>query len=153
MSRALKAGLYGFRDLKQGDFWRTGAIQVTESHIVGFAGLSGDFFDIHMDDGAARALGFPRRVAHGLLVLSMADGLKNRSPVVLRAVASLGWQWSFRAPVFAGDSIAAGIEVAQVRPTRNAARGIAELDVTVTNQDGTTVQEGRNTLMLTTSRE
>ncbi len=47
----------------------TGAIVVTESHIVNFAGVSGDFFDVHMDDVFAREQGFPARVAHGLLCL------------------------------------------------------------------------------------
>jgi len=57
---------------------------VTESHIVQFAGLSGDLFDLHMDDEFARSLGFSGRVAHGLLGLILMDGLKNRAPSASR---------------------------------------------------------------------
>jgi acyl dehydratase len=148
VSRALPPGRYGWRDLAPGDWWRTGGIVVTEAHVVGFAGLSGDFFDLHMDDAAARGLGFPARVAHGLLVLSLADGLKNRAPVQLDAVASLGWEWQFRAPVLIGDRIAARLDVRAVRPVREGGRGLLTLGLTVTRQDGTTVQEGLTRLMM-----
>ena len=149
MSRRLAPGRYGWRDLAPGDWWETGGVTVTEAHIVGFAGLSGDFFDLHMDDDAARALGFPRRVAHGLLVLSLVDGLKNRAPVQLAAIASLGWDWRFAAPVFAGDRIAARLHVETVRPTRSdPARAVLRLGLSVSNRDGAVVQEGCNTLMM-----
>lgn len=148
MSRALPPGRYGWQDLAPGDWWRTGGIAVTEAHIVGFAGLTGDFFDLHMDDDAARELGFPARVAHGLLVLSLADGLKNRAAVQLDAVASLGWEWQFRAPVFAGDRISARLEVQAVRATQRSGRGIVTLAMSVEVQDGRTVQEGVNRLMM-----
>src|SRR3954447_4317937 len=87
--RRLTPGEYRFEDLAIGDHYDTGHIVVTEAHIVGFAGLSGDFFDLHVDDEFARSQGFPARVAHGLLGLAMADGLKNRSPVRIIVTAAL----------------------------------------------------------------
>ena len=81
---SLPAGKYFHDDLAVGDFFRTGRITVTEAHIVAFAGLSGDFFDVHMDDDFAREQGFPGRIAHGLLGLCLGDGLKNRAEVQLR---------------------------------------------------------------------
>ena len=72
--RVLPTGDYWFEDLEPGDWFETGHIVVTEAHIVAFAGLSGDFFDIHMDDEFARAQGFPGRIAHGLLVLVLPMG-------------------------------------------------------------------------------
>ena len=54
-----------FGDIAVGMSWETGGITVTESHILAFAGLSGDFYDIHVDDDYARSLGYPGRVAHG----------------------------------------------------------------------------------------
>lgn len=146
--RRLAPGRYALDDLAAGDWFTTGGIVVTESHIVGFAGLSGDFFDLHMDDEFARAHGFRGRVAHGLLVLSLVDGLKNRSPVKLAAIASLGWDWKFTKPVFVGDRISAQISVRSTRPTRRDDRGIAQLAFAVLNQDGTTVQEGTNLLLM-----
>jgi 3-hydroxybutyryl-CoA dehydratase len=145
--KVLGPGQYWFEDLTVGDHYDTGHIVVTEAHIVGFAGLSGDFFDLHMDDEFARAHGFPARVAHGLLGLAMADGLKNRSSVRIVATASLGWNWNFRGPVFAGDRIGVAVRVAAKRLSSNGGRGILTLGFIVRNQRGEIVQEGETTLI------
>jgi acyl dehydratase len=147
--RKLTPGEYWFEDLKEGDYYETGGIVVTEAHIVAFAGLSGDFFDVHMDDEFARAQGFPARVAHGLLGLAMTDGLKNRSAVRIQAVASLGWNWRFAAPIFAGDRISARIGVAEKRVSKKG-KAILTLAIDVTKQDGTVVQQGHTTLVVRT---
>ena len=139
-----------FEDIREGMRFETGGIVVTESHIVQFAGLSGDFFDLHMDDQFARELGFPRRVAHGLLCLALVDGLKNRAEQQFAAVASLNWNWSFRAPVFANDRLSAAIEVIQTRPTSQGNRGLVTLRFEVRNQDGAVVQDGTNLLLVRT---
>lgn len=145
----LVAGNYFYDDLSQGAFFNTRRIVVTETHIVNFAGISGDFFDVHMDDDFAREQGFPARIAHGLLGLSLVDGLKNRADVQLRAVASLGWkEWNFKAPIVAGDSIGATIVVASMRPTSKGDRGIVELAFDVINQNGELVQSGVNALLM-----
>ena len=107
----LAAGVYGFDALAVGDRVQTGEGEVTAEAISAFADLTGDRFAIHMDDAAAKALGFPARVAHGLLVLSLVDGLKNQAQAQFRAVASLGWDWTFAQPVFIGDVISAEITV------------------------------------------
>jgi 3-hydroxybutyryl-CoA dehydratase len=148
VSRALPPGRYGFEALAPGDWWETDGIVVGEAQVAAFAGLSGDFFRIHMDDAAARALGFPGRVAHGLLGLALVDGLKNRAAVQLDAIASLGWEWRFAAPILLGDRIAARIEVEAVRASGKPGRGIARLRIVTTNQSAAVVQEGINTLML-----
>ena len=145
--RRLKPGEYWFEDLAIGDHYDTGHIVVTEAHIVGFAGLSGDFFDLHVDDEFARANGFPGRVAHGLLGLAMADGLKNRSPVRIVVIASLGWNWRFKGPILAGDRIGVAVAVQAKRLNSKADRGILTLDFTVRNQRDEIVQEGEATLI------
>lgn len=146
--RVLGAGEYWYEDLAPGDHYETGGVTVTEAHVVGFAGLVGDLFDVHMDEAFARAQGFPGRIAHGLLGLSMADGLKTRCPVRLMGVATLGWSWSFRAPILFGDRIHARISVRSVRLTKRGDRGIATLAMQVLNQDGRVVQDGTSELMI-----
>lgn len=151
---ALPAGKFFYDDLAVGDYFTTGRITITESHIVGFAGLSGDFFDVHMDDDFARSQGFPGRIAHGLLGLCLIDGLKNRAEAQLQAVASLGWkEWSFKAPLVAGDSIGATITVEEMRLTSSGDRGIVHLAFDVRNQSGATVQAGRNALLMRRSNK
>ncbi|MGS1096917.1 MaoC family dehydratase (plasmid) [Aquamicrobium terrae] len=145
--RALAPGFYGLDDLEVGDHFATSRITVTESHVVGFAGLSGDLFDIHMDDAFAQAHGFPSRLAHGLLGLAMVDGLKNRAPVRIAGIASLGWNWRFRQPILIGDSIRATITVNAMKPHWNPERGILTLGFVVCNQNDVVVQEGETFLL------
>lgn len=149
--RRLTDGVFGFEEIGEGDWFRTDAVTITGDHIARFADLTGDRFEVHMDDDAARRLGFPKRIAHGLLVLSMVDGLKNQAGSRFQAVASLGWSWRFQAPVFIGDSLAAIITVTGKRPTRHDDRGILFLDFNVVNQAGETVQAGENQLLVRTT--
>lgn len=145
---ALPPGVYGYDELDEGAFFVTSGVTVTEAHVVGYAGISGDLFDVHMDDVFAREQGFPGRIAHGLLGLALADGLKTRSPVRLRGIATLSWNWSFKAPIFIGDRIVARFEVLARRPTRREDRGIVTFGVKVLKQDATVAQEGETMLMM-----
>ena len=148
MGRQLTAQDLSYGDIATGDWFETGAVAVTERMIDAFAELTGDGFEIHMSVAGAERHGFPARVAHGLLVLSLVDGLKNQAQARFRAISSLGWDWTFAAPVLAGDEIRARIVVANKRETRNTARGILTLRFAVTNQRGETVQSGENKLMV-----
>ncbi len=149
--RLLKPGLYGLNDIEAGDYYLTAGVTVTETHVVNFAGVSGDHYDIHVDDVAAQEAGFPGRIAHGLLGLSLADGLKTRCPVLLKGLATLGWNWSFRAPLMIGDRIHVDIEVIGKRLTKRPDRGIATLRLKVLNQRGEVVQEGETLMMMPTT--
>jgi len=144
----MNPGLNWYEDCVVGDSFTTGGIVVTESQILGFAGLSGDFFDLHVDDQFARELGFDGRVAHGLLGLALTDGLKNRAEYRLRAVAALGWNWKFSAPIHVGDRISVEVTIAAKRGTKRPDRGILTLAMKVKNQRGEVVQEGTNDLMM-----
>lgn len=144
----LAPGDYFYDDIAVGDFFDTGGIKVTEAHVVAFAGISGDHFDIHVDDDFAMQHGFSGRVAHGLLGLSMADGLKNRAPVRLKAIASLGWNWNFRRAIMLDDRISARVIVKHARTTKREDRGLVTLFFDVVNQHGETVQDGETLLLV-----
>ena len=146
--RRLAPGSYGYDDLRIGDRIDTAQLIVTAAQIDRFADLTGDRFDIHMTDAGAARHGFGGRVAHGLLVLLLIDGLKNQAPAQFRAVASLNWDWAFRSPVLAGDSIGASLTVMEKRETKRAERGILRLEVVVVNPQGTLLQRGTNLLMV-----
>lgn len=146
----LSAGLYAYDDFQIGDWFETAEETITEELIDQFANLTGDRFAIHMDNTAARALGFERRVAHGLLILSLIDGLKNQTDIKMQAVASLGWEWRFSKPILARDTIKAIWTVTAKRMTRDPIRGIVTFTVDVQNQHAETVQSGTNNLMLLT---
>jgi 3-hydroxybutyryl-CoA dehydratase len=146
--RVLEPGLYDLDDIEAGDHYATSGMTVTETHVVNFAGVSGDMYDLHLDDVAAQEAGFPGRIAHGLLGLSLADGLKTRCAVRLRGLATLSWNWAFRAPLMIGDRIHVEVEVIGKRVTKRADRGIATLKLRVMNQGGDVVQEGETLLLM-----
>ena len=144
----LGPGEFFFEDIGVGDDFATSAVTVTDAHIVAFAGLAGDLFDVHMDETFAREKGFEGRIAHGLLILSLVDGLKTRCTTRLMSIAALGWNWSFRTPVYPGDRIRTRFELRAKRLTRSGDRGILTLGVVVTNQSDIVVQEGEHLLMV-----
>ena len=146
-SAKLAAGRYGYNALSIGDTIETGSAVITGQAIDTFADLTGDRFEIHMEDAAAQRHGFPGRVAHGLLVLSLIDGLKNKADLQIKARASLGWDWRFRAPVLAGDEIFVSYTVEEKQPAKRADQSVLVLEFDVRNQDDVVVQTGTNRLL------
>lgn len=143
----LTPGCYGFDTLDTGNRVETGSREITASLIDGFADVSGDRYAIHMNDAAAQARGFAGRVAHGLLILSVIDGLKNTAPARIDALASLGWTWGFISPVFVNDIIRATFTATDKRRTSSGRRGIIHFEVIVKNQEDSIVQSGENRLI------
>jgi acyl dehydratase len=122
---------------------------VTEADIVAFAGLSGDYNPLHTDEIFAREeTPFRGRIAHGLLVLSIADGLRNP----FDDWAHLAWlevQRRFVGPTYPGDTIHAVRRVEDVRPSSSRpGTGVVTVAVEVVKQDGEVVQRGRDVLLV-----
>src|ERR1700722_4191967 len=80
---------------------------ITETDIVNFAGLSGDFVELHMNEEYARSGPFGRRIAHGALIFSISTGLMVNLPDEQEAVIAFYGvdKLRFIAPVFIGDTI------------------------------------------------
>ncbi len=141
-------GYYGFDDVRAGDRIETGPVLVSAALIESFASLTGNPFEIFTSAAAARIHGYRGQVAPGLLVLALVDGMKNQALAQFRAQASLSWDWTFRTPVLAGDSIHAILTVRHKTPVNTQDRGIAVINIDVINQQGDVVQSGCNQLML-----
>src|SRR5277367_770880 len=94
-----------FDDLEVGQEWRSAGRTVTETDIVNFAGISGDFNAIHVDHDFAKSTPFRQPIAHGLLVFSMGSGLGMYAPPVRTLAFMSIVEWHFREPVFPGDTI------------------------------------------------
>lgn len=146
--RDLAPGLYAARDLRPGDRYATPGLSLGEWHVLGFAGLTGDVYELHTDERHAQDAGFPGRVAHGILGLALLDGLKNRAAVRLAAIASLGWTWDFRAPLLIGDRVCGEVAVKEVRRTSRPERAVVRLPMRLLKEDGTVAQEGENRLLM-----
>ena len=149
MTRAsLAPGQYGADELSVNDWIDCGSVIVTAEKILNFAELTGDRFEIHLSDEAARKHGFDAQVAHGLFILSLVDGLKNQAEAQFRNRASKEWQWKFLAPVLAGDTIHAMLTVMAIKPARAPDQSVLSLAFEVTNQHGKLVQKGANDLLV-----
>lgn len=135
-------------DVSVGDVFTTVARTVTETDIVSFAGLSGDFNPLHMDHEWARQGPFGRPIAHGLLSLSISSGLPSRIDELV-LMAYLEETRKFRAPVFPGDTIRCVYTVSDVIPSSSKPdRGVVKLDVRLDNQRGEAVQIGEDVLLV-----
>ena len=132
-----------FDELAPGDEWESPARTVTESDVVAFAGLSGDFNPIHVDHESAKANAFGRPVAHGLLGLSIASGLASHSPRVDTLAFLEIVEWKFLQPIAFGDTIRVLTTVESVQPRARGRRAVVTWNRRLVNQEGVTVQEGR----------
>ena len=128
-----------FDELEIGESLTTHRRTVTETDIVSFAGISGDFFYAHMDDIAARESIFEKRVAHGYFVLSAAAGLFV-DPAPGPVLANYGLEGlRFTKPVYIGDTIYAKLTCKQKTAKEDREgqipQGVVSWDVEVRNQN------------------
>ena len=136
-------GMY-FEEFEVGQRVISPARTVTESDVVGFAGISGDFNQIHTDAVYAEDTPFGARVAHGLLGLSIASGLAVRTGVLEGTVIAFREinNWKFSKPVYIGDTIHVEMEVAKTKALRRLGGGNVEIVLDVKNQKDETVMKG-----------
>jgi len=143
---------YRYQDLHEGLRFRSPGRTITDADLVGFAGLTGDYSELHTSDVYAQASQFGRKVAHGMMGLAYAHGLMWPRTGELRetAVAFLGINdWKFVGPIFVGDTIFVEYELAELRDSKSRPeQAIAVFDVRVVKQDGSTVQQGRKALLV-----
>lgn len=138
-----------FEDLQVGMTMITKGRTITESDIVNFAGLSGDFNPLHTDAEYAAKTEFGQRIAHGALGLSIATGLANQLGFMEGTViAFTTLDWKYRAPIFIGDTIHVEIAVNQSKTVPASGGGFVIFGVKVVKQDGTVTQEGKWTLLV-----
>ena len=138
-----------YEEFNPGDRFISPARTVTETDVVAFAGLSGDFNPLHTDESYARGTPFGARIAHGMLVVSMATGMANWTGVFEGTTIALVEQViRYKGAVRFGDTIHLELTVAEKKETSKPDRGVVILDTLVLNQSGQTVIEGQWTLMM-----
>jgi acyl dehydratase len=131
-----------FDDVAAEQEWESQGRTITQTDIVNFAGLSGDFNPIHMDHEFAKATPFRQVIAHGMLVFSVGSGLSIHSPP-MRTLAFLGIQsWQFLQPVFIGDTLHVKSRVLAKEARARGRRGVVTWRRRIVKQDGKVVQEG-----------
>lgn len=108
---------------------------ISEADIVNFAGLSGDFVELHLNEEYARRGPFGRRIAHGALIFSVSTGLTVQMTADQEAIVAFYGvdKLRFVAPVFIGDTIHITKRVVEKRT--KGGRGIVTFETTVLNQE------------------
>jgi 3-hydroxybutyryl-CoA dehydratase len=132
-----------FEEISIGDKVATSGRTITESDIVRFAGLTGDFNEIHINAAYAAQEMFGERVAHGMLVLSIAVGLAVQTGFIERTVLAFReLDWKFSRPVMIGDTIRVELEVAETKAMKRLGGGSVTMKASVLNQRDEVVNRG-----------
>lgn len=141
-SLARSGGLY-FEEFAVGDVTESVGRTITEADVVNFAALSGDWNLIHTDAEYSKAQMFGQRVAHGLLVLSIASGLAVRLGFMEDTVIAFrGLEWKFARPVFIGDTVRLRVTVDEKKVMARLGGGLVNFKLDVLNQKDEVVQRG-----------
>ncbi len=130
-------------DFNVGDIYHTQGITLTETHIVNWAGLTMDFYPLHMDQEYAAKSQFGERLVHGPLIFALAVGLVGSAGFAGdSAIAWLGVDnMKMYLAVKMGDTIRVNVEVIDKRGTKNPKQGIQTWKYTVKNQRNETVMD------------
>ena len=138
-----------FEDFEIGTEWESPGRTVTEADIVLFAGLSGDYNQLHTNAEYAKDTIFGRRIAHGLLGLSIVSGLAARLGFVEGTVqAFMGVDWRFKKPIYIGDTLSLRVKLSKKRSVGRLGGGMVVLGMTLVNQRDEVVQKGDWTLLM-----
>jgi acyl dehydratase len=138
-----------FEEIEAGTSLVTTGRTITESDIVAFAGLSGDFNQLHVDAEYAKNGEFGQRVAHGLLVVSITTGLIVQTGLMEGTVhAFRELEWKFSRPVFIGDTIHVDLTVVETKALPRIGGGSATAKINVYNQHNQVVHRGTMVLLV-----
>src|SRR5687768_3295795 len=127
-------GLY-FEDFASAAEITTRGRTITEADVMMFAGLTGDFVELHTNEEFAKRTPFGRRVAHGALVFSISIGLATRTNLLddtLLAFAGVD-KLRFVSPVYIGDTVQVTKRVSDRKPLSDE-QGTVIFETRVVNQ-------------------
>ena len=140
-----------FDEFVVGEEYVTPGRTLTETDVVMFAAMSGDYNELHTSEAFGKSTQFGRRIGHGLLGLAVSHGLFFRLGLVEgAAIAFLGIDsWKFEGPFFPGDTIRVKVRVAEKTPSRSKPdRGVVKFFFQVVKDDETVLQSGYKTIMI-----
>ena len=138
-----------YEDFSPGGVFESRGRTITEADVVQFAGLSGDFIELHTNEEFARRSMFGRRIAHGALIFSVSTGLVAQMNLVNDTVLAFYGvdKLRFTKPVFIGDTVRVHKRVAQTED-KGEGRGVVEFETSVLNQNNETVIVYRDKILL-----
>ena len=140
-----------WEDFEVGLKFKTSSVTLTETHLVNWAGLTMDFYPLHMDKEYAAKTVFKERLVHGPLIFGLSVGLVGMTGIAGDSV--LAWlgvdNMRMVAPVKIGDTISVDVEVIDKRETNKKTKGLQTWNYSVHNQkDEVVLQLDMNFMML-----
>ena len=136
-----------FEELKLGDRWTSPSRTITETDVVNFAGLTGDFDPLHVDHQFASQSPFGRPIAHGLLGLALVAGLSSQCPRINTCAFVQIRDWQFLKPIYFGDTVHVVTEVVDLDATAGRT-GQVTWRRQLIHHDGTVLQQGELTTLV-----
>jgi acyl dehydratase len=139
-----------FADLEIGETFRGPGRTLTETDLVTFCMVTGDWHTIHADAEFAKGTRVGQRMFHGTFGIALAFGMSSnlltlRNPVV----AALGIrEWSFSAPLFINDTVHLELVITGKKETSDGRRAVLGRRLRLLKQDGSVAQEGTADLMV-----
>ena len=141
-------GMY-LEDFEVGKVYESGGRTITEADIVNFAGVSGDFNPLHMNEEFAKTNLFGKRIAHGALGFVISTGLSNQTGLFEgTTIAFMEMSLKYLAPLCIGDTVHVEMTPQEILPGKKPGRGILKLLVKLVNQDSTVIFESPQVLMM-----
>lgn len=146
---SIPRGMY-FEEFEVGQKFISAGRTVTESDIVSFAGLSGDFNQIHVDAEYSKNSPAGQRVAHGLLGMAIASGLAVQTGVMEGTILYFREinEWKFVKPIFIGDTIHVELEVLETKALPRIGGGSVVIGLAVKNQKDEINMKGAWTVLI-----
>ncbi len=143
------AGLY-FEEFTVGQSIKTIGRTISEDAIFSFAGLTGDFNQIHTDAAFASKTQFGQRIAHGLLGMSISVGLIMQTGLLEGTVLAFReiQDWRFVKPFFIGDTVHAILTISETKALPRIGGGSLIASVEARNQNDEVCQKGTLNLLV-----
>jgi acyl dehydratase len=132
-----------FEALSVGQRFESKRRTVRDTDVIVFSALTGDWHPQHCDPEWAASSPFGERIAHGMLVLSLAVGLVPLDPERVLALRGID-KVVFKRPVRLDESIYVAGEIAALRPVdasspQGERTGLVDFAWQIRNQDGSLV--------------
>lgn len=132
-----------FEEYIVGERMTTRGRTITETDIVQFGSLTGDFNPMHFDAEYMQGHMLGKRIAHGMLTLSYAVGQAYQLGFLEQTVLAFrAIEMKFSEPVYIGDTIHVDITVKETKEAARLGGGLVIFEVRIANQAGKAVQKG-----------
>ncbi len=117
---------------------------ISEADVYAFAGITGDFYGVHVNEEYAKQTRYGTRIAHGALLVGFISTVMGKIAAKIPPPGGVSYRYDvkFTAPVKFGDTVTTELTIIE----KNVDRKEIISQIISTNQRGEKVLEGKTTL-------